>query len=313
MAISTSLRNKLVGFVIVASTILIFLPLVLSKDMIKKEAPADNAVAISSNGAIRDANGNLVPQAPATFSQAVNPLGQGEQLAGNNVPYGSNIPELNANLGSHSNVDLDNGVEMLEFSGPHGGPQPSGANANANALAAAAAAGANRNQQPEILGGATNTPPQSKQPEILVAPNNNQSKNNNKPATTSTANNAKDKKPEATPAKIANSDKPKTTASKQNDKKPEAKTEPGTKVIAGSRPSDPFVIQVGVFAKRSNVDSVVAKLKKAGISVYAIEVKSANKTLYRVYAGHANSRAALNNQVAQIDKLCRTKSKIVSL
>ena len=84
-------------------------------------------------------------------------------------------------------------------------------------------------------------------------------------------------------------------------------------VIAGSKPSERFVIQVGVFAKRSNADNVVAKIKKAGISVYAIEVASNNKVLYRVYAGHANSRSALNAQVAQIDKLCGTKSKIVSI
>lgn len=310
MAVSTGLRNKLVGFVIVASTILIFLPLLLSKDMIKKNAPVDNAVAISADGAIRDANGNLVPQAPATFEQAVNPRGQdGELLASNNVPYGSSMPELNSNLGSHANADLDNGVEMLEFSGPQGGATLSGSNANG----LTAAAGANRHPQPEILGGAGSASKQpSKQPEILVAQNNNKPETTtNKASDKSTAkNNAKDEKPAAKPTK---KEEPKATASTKNDKKPEAKSEPGTKVIAGSRPNANFVIQVGVFAKRDNADGVVAKIKKAGISVYAIEVKSNSKTLYRVYAGHANSRSALSKQVAQIDKLCNTKSKVVAL
>lgn len=305
MAVSTSLRNKLVGFVIVASTILIFLPLLLSKDMIKKNAPVDNAVAISANGALRDVNNNLVPQAPATFEQAINTVGRnGESLASNNVPYGSSMPELNANLGSN-NADIDNGVEMLEFSGPQ---VESGVNANA-----LAASGANRNYQPEILGGVPKQP--NKQPEILVAQNNNDktAATNNQSTTNNKANTKTNAKDEKSATKVTQKDEPKITASTQNGKKTAAKNELGTKVIAGSRPNANFVIQVGVFAKRANADSVVAKIKKAGISVYAIEVKNNNKTLYRVYAGQANSRAALSNQVAQIDKLCHTKSKVVSL
>ena len=275
MAISTSLRNKLVGFIIVASTILIFLPVLLSKDMIKKDAPDNNAVAITQNGALRDANGNLVPQGQPNVEQALNISGQNNDLVlTGQAPQRGPQPELNPNLAANSNVANDNSVEMLEFSRPQA--------QNSRPPQALGPAPLPSNKQPEILEAKPKPQNQAKQPEILTA--------QNKPAATNN-------KPASKPAATSNSS---SSAS-------------GTKVIAGSKPSERFVIQVGVFAKRSNADNVVAKIKKAGISVYAIEVASNNKVLYRVYAGHANSRSALNAQVAQIDKLCGTKSKIVSI
>ena len=275
MAISTSLRNKLVGFIIVASTILIFLPVLLSKGMIKKDAPDNNAVAITQNGALRDANGNLVPQGQPNVEQALNISGQNNALVlTGQAPQGGPQPELNPNLAANSNVANDNSVEMLEFSRPQA--------QNSRPPQALGPAPLPSNKQPEILEAKPKPQNQAKQPEILTA--------KNKPAATNN-------KPASKPAATSNSS---SSAS-------------GTKVIAGSKPSERFVIQVGVFAKRSNADNVVAKIKKAGISVYAIEVASNNKVLYRVYAGHANSRSALNAQVAQIDKLCGTKSKIVSI
>ena len=275
MAISTSLRNKLVGFIIVASTILIFLPVLLSKDMIKKDAPDNNAVAITQNGALRDANGNLVPQGQPNVEQALNISGQNNALVlTGQDPQRGPQPELNPNLAANSNVANDNSVEMLEFSRPQA--------QNSRPPQALGPAPLPSNKQPEILEAKPKPQNQAKQPEILTA--------KDKPAATNN-------KPASKPAATSNSS---SSAS-------------GTKVIAGSKPSERFVIQVGVFAKRSNADNVVAKIKKAGISVYAIEVASNNKVLYRVYAGHANSRSALNAQVAQIDKLCGTKSKIVSI
>ena len=100
MAISTSLRNKLVGFIIVASTILIFLPVLLSKDMIKKDAPDNNAVAITQNGALRDANGNLVPQGQPNVEQALNISGQNNALVlTGQAPQRGPQPELHASAG----------------------------------------------------------------------------------------------------------------------------------------------------------------------------------------------------------------------
>ena len=77
MAISVTLRNRLVGFTIVAATLLIFLPVLLSKEMIKRPNP--NAVAVNAQGAVVDDAGNLVHQSQPDAQLALN-LGQRGEL-----------------------------------------------------------------------------------------------------------------------------------------------------------------------------------------------------------------------------------------
>lgn len=284
MAISIGFRNKIVGFIIVASTILIFLPVLLSKDMIKQDQSDNNAVAISQNGAVRDANGNLVPQSQPNMQQAFSGVSNGGSLTlgGQNTQRGPQ-PALNPNL--NANASHDNSVEMVDFARPNnaGSTNLAGNNQLSSPPQALGPAPLPTAKQPEILTSKPKAPAQ-KQPEILTA------------------------KPKPAPSKVAA-----TASNSKTESKAPASSSNGTKVIAGSRPSERFVIQVGVFAKRANADNVVNKIKNAGISVYAIEVTSNNKVLYRVYAGKANSRSALTSQLSQIDKLCGTKGKIVSL
>ena len=281
MAMSVHLRNRIVGLTIVASTILIFLPVILSKDLIKNEDA--NAVAITSEGAVHDANGNLQRQPYPNNERALN-MNQEAVLAtnGNGVgvsanrplmpPQNQTAPANNANSGSNDRV------EMLSSSHPQNalGPAPLPSNNKANS---------------------SNT-------EILMADNKKPSSSNaaSKPSSSSTEilvakpNNAKKPAPAPAPAQ-----------------KPAASSSSGPKVIAGTKPAERYVIQVGVFSKRTNADNVVKKIQQAGISVYAIEVNSNGRDLYRVYAGRANNRNELTAQSARIDKLCGTKSKVVAL
>lgn len=281
MAMSVHLRNRIVGLTIVASTILIFLPVILSKDLIKNEDA--NAVAITSEGAVHDANGNLQRQPYPNNELALN-MNQEAVLAtnGNGVgvsanrplmpPQNQTAPANNATSGSNDRV------EMLSSSHPQNalGPAPLPSNNKANS---------------------SNT-------EILMADNKKPSSSNavSKPSSSSTEilvakpNNAKKPAPAPAPAQ-----------------KPAASSSSGPKVIAGTKPAERYVIQVGVFSKRANADNVVKKIQQAGISVYAIEVNSNGRDLYRVYAGRANNRNELTAQSARIDKLCGTKSKVVAL
>ena len=57
----------MVGFAIVASSILIFLPVILSKDVIVKNDP--NAVVINQNGAVLTDEGKLTYQSSAILSR----------------------------------------------------------------------------------------------------------------------------------------------------------------------------------------------------------------------------------------------------
>ncbi len=282
MAMSVHLRNRIVGLTIVASTILIFLPVILSKDLIKNEDA--NAVAITSEGAVHDANGNLQRQPYPNNELALN-MNQEAVLAtnGNGVGVSANRPLMpsqnqNAPANNNANSSSNDRVEMLSSSHPQNalGPAPLPSNNKANS---------------------SNT-------EILMADNKKPSSSNaaSKPSSSSTEilvakpNNAKKPAPAPAPAQ-----------------KPAASSSSGPKVIAGTKPAERYVIQVGVFSKRANADNVVKKIQQAGISVYAIEVNSNGRDLYRVYAGRANNRNELTAQSARIDKLCGTKSKVVAL
>lgn len=273
MAISTSLRNRIVGFTIVASTILIFLPVILSKDMIRRENP--DALAINSQGAVLDADGNLTRQPLADNKAALN-IGQEGELAFTAQPPVNSMEA--SEVASAANA---NGVEMLEFSRPDGqnagtpgGNAAVGSAANSNQVEILTAGGNKNNAADNTQSQSKPTRPETKEPEILVANN---------------------KKPETKPAA-----------------KPAPAPAPGTRVIAGSKPSERYVVQVGVFSKRANADGVVEKIKKAGISVYAIAVtNNEGRELFRIYAGRSNNRNELNDLVPKIDKLCGTKSKVV--
>lgn len=284
MAISTSLRNRIVGFTIVASTILIFLPVILSKDMIKRDAPDNSAIAINQNGAVVDDNGNLQHQPLPNNAQAFNFGNRNGQLsiAGN--------PNSQPSLQANKPVPADNGVEILEA--PRQGAQPPSALGPAPLPTAQNRPNnASTRPQTEVLE-AKPKPQQQKKPEVLVANNNN-----SKPAATTTA---------STPEKPAPRPAATTNANKSSSDSP--------KVIAGTKPKEKYVIQVGVFSKRTNADNVINKITKAGISVYAVQTSSNNgQPLFRIYAGRANARSDLQAQSARIDKLCGTKSKIVAL
>ena len=299
MVISKSLRNRLVGFAIVASSILIFLPVILSKDVIVKQNP--DAVAVDSNGAVLNQEGQLTYQPSANMEQALNINNQNGVLNLTPEPNNNNLAQQQ-DSNNQGSVDVDSSVEMLEFS------KPNNANANISGTeiltannnkvnSAPTQAQPNKTQEPEILTASkpsANTPAkkpavEKKEPEILVA--------QKAPS-----------KPQATPAPTYK-EPAKAPASAKNNA-----SNSKDDVLAGTRPNERFVVQVGVFSKKDNAMNVVNTLKKAGISYYAVKVVNANgSSFYRVYGGRSNNKAELSSLSARIDKLCGTKSKVVPL
>lgn len=286
MVISKNVRNNLVGFAIVASSILIFLPVILSKDVIVKQNP--DAIAIDNNGAVLNEEGKLTYQPNANLEKALNINGQNGSLTltpdTNNSQLGEEL-----NQGGDELIASDNGVEILEASRPETNKRPEILTSNRVNNKPVA----NKNEV-EILT-ATNKKPvvkepataqkTNKEPEILVAqkPNNSQA---SKPAV----------KPQSPKESVA-------PAKSNNDN-----------VLAGTRPTERFVVQVGVFSNKDNALRVVDKLKNAGIPYYAIKItNNSGGTLYRIYGGRSNNKNDLKALSERINKLCETKSKIVPL
>lgn len=120
MAISSGLRNRLVGFAIVLSAVIILLPLVLSKDMLRRQEP--HAIAINSQGAVYDAEGNLQYQSTPDLNSVfkIQP-GSSEEQTTSQIEQ---LPSTNQDqsVANVAEVSADNSVEMLEFSS--GGREP---------------------------------------------------------------------------------------------------------------------------------------------------------------------------------------------
>ena len=151
------------------------------------------------------------------------------------------------------------------------------------------------------------TTPERSKTEILTAPAVER-----KPETT-TARTEILTAPPKPAAKPAPKPEPEILTAAKPAPKPAAKpASGGDDVIAGTRPTQRYVIQVGVFSQRTNAENVVNKITKAGYSVYAIKVKSNGRELYRVYAAQSNSRDQLNPILTRVNKLCGTKGTIIT-
>lgn len=275
MSISSGLRNRLVGFAIVISGVIILLPLVLSKDVLQRQDP--QAIAVNSQGAIYDDRGNLTYQSSPDLEGVLNiqsgdnPNAEQTYTSAHNELPSTNLEDSAANLAEASS---DNSVEMLEFS-----------------------AGGLENQDRDM------GRPVASAEEILTAERTEstaQSKGVALKEETLTVNSNPAEKPQPPKPPIGNSAAP-------------AKNQDGSKVIAGTKPKANYTIQVGVFSKKANVDNLVKNISQAGINVYAVEVNNGDRTLYRVYAGSANNRNDLNDELKRIEKIVNAKVRIVAI
>ncbi len=259
MAISVTLRNRLVGFTIVAATLLIFLPVLLSKEMIKRPNP--DAVAVNEQGAVLDSEGNLVHQSTADTERALN-LGQRGELT---------LSAVNSAQGTATGQP------------PVPPPQPTTTPSRTKTEILTAPAQGSAAQSSTAQGSAAHT-------EILTAAPKPAAKPQAQP------------KPQPAPStEILTAAKPAPKPAANNDN-----------VIAGTRPTQRYVIQVGVFSQRANAENVVKKITKAGYSVYAIKVNSNGRELYRVYAAQSDDRNSLNPILTRVNKLCGTKGTIIN-
>lgn len=70
--ISKSLRNRIVGFLVLLSVILIFMPFLMKDDVVAKKNA--DAIAITPEGAVTDNNGQLVSAGEHDYSDLLDPI-----------------------------------------------------------------------------------------------------------------------------------------------------------------------------------------------------------------------------------------------
>ena len=279
MAISVTLRNRLVGFTIVAATLLIFLPVLLSKEMIKRPNP--DAVAVNEQGAVLDSEGNLVHQSTADTERALN-LGQRGELTLSAVNSAQGTATGQPPVPPPQPTTTPSRTKTEILTAPAQGSAAQSSTAQSSTAQSSTAQGSAA-QSSAAQGSAAHT-------EILTAAPKPAAKPQAQP------------KPQPAPStEILTAAKPTPKPAANNDN-----------VIAGTRPTQRYVIQVGVFSQRANAENVVKKITKAGYSVYAIKVNSNGRELYRVYAAQSDDRNSLNPILTRVNKLCGTKGTIIN-
>ncbi|MBQ9275524.1 MAG: SPOR domain-containing protein [Succinivibrio sp.] len=100
---------------------------------------------------------------------------------------------------------------------------------------------------------------------------------------------------------------PKSAQAKKPEKKEAAK--PAAKAAASA--SGSYVLQVGVFSQQANASSVVAKLKKAGITAHTEQVVLNGQNMFKVLTGTYKSREAAQKAADKVQSAVSTAPRIL--
>lgn len=71
-----------------------------------------------------------------------------------------------------------------------------------------------------------------------------------------------------------------------------------------------YVIQLGSFSHKANVDALVEKLKKAGFDTFTRPVKTPNGTLTKVFVGPTTNKASLEGKLLELKKLTKLNGRL---
>ncbi|NTS77704.1 SPOR domain-containing protein [Catenovulum sp. SM1970] len=90
---------------------------------------------------------------------------------------------------------------------------------------------------------------------------------------------------------------------------------PEEKVMVEAKPETRYqrpawVIQLGSFKNKANVESLVAKLKREGYLVFTRPIKTQAGTLTKVYVGPDLDKQKLDAMIPELNKLTKTSGKL---
>jgi DedD protein len=93
--------------------------------------------------------------------------------------------------------------------------------------------------------------------------------------------------------------------SAKNDNPTELKRSPSSNLAEMA-----YVIQLGSFSHKPNVDALVEKLKKSGFEVFTRPVKTPNGTLTKVFVGPDLSKEKLEAKLPELKKLTKLNGRL---
>lgn len=83
-----------------------------------------------------------------------------------------------------------------------------------------------------------------------------------------------------------------------------------TKLPEKSAPKEAWVVQLGSYSNKKNVDRLVDKLESAGYAVFTRPIKTKSKTLTKVFVGPEISKSKLERELNKLAKISEVQGKI---
>ncbi|NOU49767.1 SPOR domain-containing protein [Pseudoalteromonas sp. JBTF-M23] len=119
--------------------------------------------------------------------------------------------------------------------------------------------------------------------------------------------------PQATQAKEATADiqeQSSQAAPVVTQQQAQSKSEAKQRAATSNLTSMAYVIQLGSFSHKPNVDALVAKLKKNGFKAFTRPVKTPNGTLTKVFVGPDLNSAKLEAKLPELKKLTKLNGRL---
>ncbi len=283
MALGKKIRNRILGLLVLVSIAMIMVPAIMDPGQVYKKSA--DSIAVNGHGAVGENNGRS--EGGSDYSDLLSPVEGAditpEQLAAQNA----GTRDKQAENTDESDPFADNQALSIAQSNDNADPF-AGVTDNTAVNAVPRAIPADGNAQVQRLKQAqaqNNTP--KPQNEVLKSSKNTQS--TAKASANSSSN---------TERLVSSHAKTQSTSA-------------STSTVAQS--SSGFAVQVGVFSSKQNADSVVAKLKAAGISARQVPAVINGRSLIRVYAGAPKSKDAANGIARRVQQVTGTKPSVVAL
>ena len=99
---------------------------------------------------------------------------------------------------------------------------------------------------------------------------------------------------------------PESSSSTNTVPEPEQAVETSNEAMEGPA----YVIQLGSFQHKKNVDRLIKKLQKAGFTVFSQQITSRQRQMTKVFVGPDVSREKLEKALPEINRLTKLKGKI---
>ena len=112
------------------------------------------------------------------------------------------------------------------------------------------------------------------------------------------------------PAKIIEEAEPKAEEIKSQQKIVEAKIAPLQRSDTSNLTSMAYVIQLGSFSHKANVEALMKKLRNAGFTAFTRPIKTRNGELTKVFVGPQLDKTDLEQKLPELEKLTKLKGRL---